>query len=107
MNQNYKDTALLLDTMWQEYEELFDPDQDVPLREAADMEKFNTELTLAMFGSGYHAVVRREKEIAILRQELEMIEGAQREAMRFLPTSEECLGFFMPYLTESAAFFDA
>lgn len=107
MKQNYKDTALLLDTMWQEYEELFDPDQDVPLRQAANMERFNTELTFAMFGSGHHAIVRREKEIAILRQELEMIEGAQREAMRFLPTSEESFGFFRPYLTESAAFLEA
>lgn len=102
MKKNYKETTLMLDTMWEEYEKLFDPDQDIPLTPAASMEKFNTELTFAMFGSAYHAVVRRQMEIEILRQELKVIEDAQREAMRFLPSSEESFEFFRPFLSECA-----
>ena len=100
MNKHYSKELNAIEVMWSEYIRMFEPDADIPLEGAGKPELFNVDLTLAMFGSARDCVLRRRKEIQILREELRAIEVAQREAMRFLPTNEETIEFFRPLLAE-------
>lgn len=105
MKNRYCKEYTTLDMLWENYENLFSPDEEMNLSRDDNMELYNVELTLAMFGSAAHVVRRRRMELEILKQELEDIESSQRYAMRFLPSNEEVLGFYRPFLAESATLF--
>ena len=105
MNKHYVKEFNAIEALWAEYVRMFDPDCDLPLEMAGSPELYNLDLTLAMFGSARDCVLRRRKEIQILKEELRAIESAQREAMRFLPTNEETVEFFRPLLAECAEAF--
>ena len=105
MSKHFNKEFNVIEVMWNEYTRMFAPDCDLPLEMAGSPEQYNMDLTLAMFGSARDCVLRRRKEIQILKEELRVIESAQREAMRFLPTNEETVEFFRPLLAECAAEF--
>ena len=102
MGKQYTKEMNAVEVIWTEYENLFSPNQDIPLQKAGGPEQYNLDLTLAMFASAKDCVLRRRKEIQLLKEELRAIESAQREAMRYLPTTEEIVDFFRPVLAECA-----